>query len=284
MPLTRLKCSKGYIEPRIESCIECENLGIKKCDYTLALLSTMLKDLSLNADPSEIHVTDLTSCIRSAVLKKLYPYTESIDDLLWRVRGKVFHRMLEMEKVPNVLAEYPFQITFKFKKHKFKLVGVCDEYYPDQQLIVDYKSTLQVPSTPYSNHKWQLNFYRYMAKKQLGIDTKLRIVYMDAYQVKQLEVQALPFPEIEQELESRLRSYVLVLDYLKNFDGEEFLILEFPHWYCQYCPKEIRPYCWAIEMLKILKSMKVDVKNKSKFIDVFAKHAINITPADLLFR
>ena len=98
-------------------------------------------------------------------------YSDSINTFI----GSSVHRIIELanEKRDNCITEQRVSITIEkaFKDKDIKISGTADYYDKDKNILKDYK-TATAFSVGYEKeeHESQLNMYRYMFHKSMGID------------------------------------------------------------------------------------------------------------------
>ena len=124
-----------------------------------------------NPDRSDMHVTDLTSCLRKAWYGKRQPQPEYPHDMLARHVGTMFHATMEDQRRerPERSADRPTRTS----------TGPSTGPTIDGR-IVDYKSTkyIYLDKLPYSSHDLQVNIYGYMRRKTGFPVTSLAIQYV----------------------------------------------------------------------------------------------------------
>ena len=168
----KINCSAGRGILELEECLSCALEGRNDCGYDYALIKSMMNDEKKESRRSEIHVTDLTGCLRKAWYDKVSPQPEYIHETLARWLGVNFHHAVEGSD--DVLdSELPLQDD--------GLVGTADIVYKDGR-IVDNKFTRWIfPSKlPYGSHATQVNIYAHLLRKMGREVTKLQIQYVDA--------------------------------------------------------------------------------------------------------
>lgn len=168
----KINCSAGRGVMELEECLSCALAQNNDCGYDYALIKNMMNDAKKESRRSEIHVTDITGCLRKAWYDKVEPAPEYIHETLARWLGVNFHGGAEMAD-EYLDSELPLEYN--------GLVGTSDIVYKDGR-IVDYKFTRWIyPSKlPYGSHATQVNIYAYMLRK-MGREVKqLQIQYVDA--------------------------------------------------------------------------------------------------------
>ena len=152
-------------------CLKCALTGDAKCGYDYAILRVMFGDTSSEARRGEIHVTDLTGCLRKAYYAKVVPTPEYPHEALARQIGKMMHAHAEGTDV-HLESELPIAYD--------GLVGTADLVYADGRLS-DLKTTrwLYKDKLPYGSHSLQVNIYAHMLRKMGREINRLQICYVD---------------------------------------------------------------------------------------------------------
>ena len=98
----QITCSaeKGVLDT--QKCLACSLAGENPCGYDYAVLENMFADSQHEARKNEIHVTDLTGCIRKAWYDKTQASAEYPHEMLTRWLGTKIHAAVE-----GVLASDP---------------------------------------------------------------------------------------------------------------------------------------------------------------------------------
>ena len=150
----QILCSAGKGQMSAQDCLDCAFAqGHPPCNMDYGLLKAMYT----NPDRSDMHVTDLTSCLRKAWYGKRQPQPEYPHDMLARHVGTMFHATME---ISDEIGQSEVPITYD------DVYGTIDRTYIDGR-IVDYKSTkyIYLDKLPYSSHDLQVNIYGYMRRK-----------------------------------------------------------------------------------------------------------------------
>ena len=264
MARDKIKCEHIGSVVTEEQCIEC-SLHDPPCPYTTSILRRFYQETREDEDPLEVlHVTDLLKCPRQALWRKIYSYTEDVDTLYWRVRGTALHAVMERSQTPEkVIQEFPFEYPIKFKGKTFKIRGRIDEFDTETGILIDYKTTAEVPLfNPYAAHSQQIRFYAFFLNK-LGYKVKKAyIVYLDMKRIVKHEVKLGTLATIEAELKDALRKYVENMLHPNEAPNFELGPL------CAYCPLEIMLKCTATIFFELTKDKDLTVEDVNKyFID-----------------
>ena len=181
----------------------------------------------------EIHVTDLLTCLRSVYLSKNVDVSNSPVNLYWLFRGKLTHSLVDKYKSDkrNVV-----ETKFTRVLCEILIVGTPDIILPHLKTIRDYKTCKAVPrfDVPYSNHKEQLQAYKWLVAPQHPDIKHLEIGYLD---MRTAKLCAVPKPMTNEQtvkwLEPRAKRLHLALteDILPEVEEG------YPgHWKCNgYC-------------------------------------------------
>lgn len=147
-------CSgEKYDEPISElKCLACaiKHEGYQPCGFGYRLLRSIF---STKQDrTNEIHVTDLTGCLRRSYYDKVEPAPQYVHELLYIWMGVAVHKFLDCDD-DHVKSEIPVE--------KYGIMGTLDAEYEDGR-IEDVKTTrwMNTYNLPYGSHEDQVNFYR----------------------------------------------------------------------------------------------------------------------------
>lgn len=167
----KIRCSVGKpIETR-EDCLNCALAGNNTCGYDYAVLRWLLNDHEQEKRKTEIHVTDITGCLRKAWYDKIDPTPEAPHESLARSLGTVIHSALEGND-EYLQSELPIE--------RDGLMGTADIVYNNGR-IVDFKTTrwLNPSKMPYGSHEMQVNIYAWMLRGMGKQTDSLAIQYVD---------------------------------------------------------------------------------------------------------
>lgn len=163
-----IKCSGGLHENPIteDKCIDCAKKNLQTdCGFSYPLVNAILSS-DEGRNPNEIHVTDLTSCLRRAYYKKKDPQPDYLHNKLSMFIGTAVHAYIEKYNPDYCEKEVD----------KGGLKGRID-YLDENENIIDFKTTryAQVSKLPYGEHHNQTNIYRSLQ----GATGNLYIQYID---------------------------------------------------------------------------------------------------------
>jgi hypothetical protein len=208
-----------------------ERAIICQCPWTPAVLQAMAANI--RPEQSCLTVTELITCARQTVLRKLTDWYESPQSAYAKFRGSLFHHALAASD-GGAIVEQRFNRTLPCG---IEISGQPDLIYPDQHLLLDFKTTRFLPKEPYSHHIWQLNAYRYLVSGSYDI-WNLEVAYFDMSSCVRLSVPLLDLAEVEMVLERQSRAVTQGLSGLglPERTGESGI------WQCGYCP--FTSECW----------------------------------------
>ena len=161
-------CSAGKGEMEHTACLACSRTGNQPCGYDYVVLRALYAN---HEDRPDIHVTDLTGCLRKAYYSKTQKIAETPHSKYAMMVGSLMHEGLEGSD-EHMDAELPFSLD--------GVVGKADVVYKDGRLL-DIKTTrwLYVNKVPYGSHALQVNIYAYFLKKSGRKVNRLQIQYLD---------------------------------------------------------------------------------------------------------
>jgi CRISPR/Cas system-associated exonuclease Cas4 (RecB family) len=163
----QVKCLAGKGVVTAQECLDCSlRAGHPECEYDYGLLAALLK----NEPRPEIHVTDLTDCLRRAWYAKKEPRPGWVHDRLAAYIGTLFHSSVEITN-DATRSEVPLSYG--------GVVGTADRVYANGR-VVDYKTTkyIYLDRLPYGSHSLQINLYAHMLRKMGHKVTSLAIQYI----------------------------------------------------------------------------------------------------------
>ena len=166
----QINCSGGKGVMELDACLACARKN-PPCGYDYSLMKALLA--SRQDRSKEIHVTDLTGCLRRAWYSKTMQLPEYPHETLLRWMGTHFHSAAETENDQFFESEVPIEWN--------GLVGTIDVLYKDNS-IKDFKFSrwLYPHKLPYGSHALQVNIYGFMLRKNGRKPKSLKIQYVDA--------------------------------------------------------------------------------------------------------
>ena len=184
---------------------------------------------------SGIHITDLVySCLRRAYYDKtLGEAVSAISDnegmmVVWI--GQMLHEM----PIDPDRCEHEKAIGVEFDG--VKVEGRVDELcrLGDSYVIVDKKSTRNIPNSPHDHHIKQVLFYSAILTKKYGYRVShAGILYLD---VANLKVKLFVIPVTSQMVETALREIESKARVLHQAITRKTAPAPDPGWLCSYCP------------------------------------------------
>ena len=184
----------------------------------------------LARDTTQVHVTDLTSCLRRAYLQRITDVYPSLKRMYWLFRGALAHQLVENTREPFSLTE----VRFQRRVNGVTVVGRPDKIVPNRGELYDYKTTKRITlkRLPYGEHTRQVNIYRWLVEPHFQID-RLFLVYLDMSRCASVEVPT-------EDVESYVTDRAMVLH--RAMQSGQLPPSE-PSWLCDYC--EVRDECEA---------------------------------------
>jgi hypothetical protein len=228
MPQIGFVCCDGE-KRRFADCIQ--HALACQCPWTPAVLEAM----AANIRPEQpcLTVTELLGCARQTVLKKQLDWYETPASAYAKFRGSMFHKAIEGSN-GGAIVEERFAITLP---SGVTISGQPDLIYPDQHLLLDFKTTRYIPKEPYAHHILQLNAYRYLVWGTYEI-WNLEVAYFDMSSCRRLPVPLMDMGKVESFLVQQGSAVTegLTGSQLPERTGEDGL------WQCGYCP--FTTDCW----------------------------------------
>lgn len=166
-------CSAEKGELPVSECLTCAlQTGGPPCGYDYSLLKAIIGKDQKSDRAKEIHVTDLTGCIRKAWYDKTEPSPEYVHEKLTRWIGSHMHGIVEGSDE---------HLDSELKLAADGIVGTSDVVYKDGR-IVDLKFVrwMYPNKLPYGSHALQVNIYAYMLRRMGREVNRLQIQYIDA--------------------------------------------------------------------------------------------------------
>lgn len=133
-------------------------------EYISNLVKSSINKVVLNMQEdrsSEIHVTDLTTCIRRSYFEKVYGRKINYPNSLFILRGILIHDAVLEQLAKELKANYEIDVTYKGIKGRIDLLT--------EKEVIEIKTINKVPISPYNSHLEQLNFYCFASDRKEGI-------------------------------------------------------------------------------------------------------------------
>jgi len=167
-----------------------------------------------------ISVTEVTQCLRYSYFARKEPrcVPQSYAMLLGIAGHRLFLSKLERLgfMVEKLVAE---------KRDGIKLVGRCDAWHPDLDIVLELKTCFKPPDEPYDDHVFQVRIYGALLKAR-----KLYIVYIPRDGINAMKVFYVhPDRKVLDEAFARAKK---LIDALKTGEPPD---PERGRW-CRYCP------------------------------------------------
>jgi len=277
MPVVGVRCpvkkGKEHIQT-ISSCLKCAMTGDPPCQFTQAVLLAMFSQENREG----IHVSDLLSCPRQALLKKRVDYTVDPVNLWHLLRGKMIHLMLERatksakksKDIEDALKDSPqtdSELTLQIKIDGNVLTGTVDEYIRSKKLIRDYKSVKKIPNWkyPYKHHQEQINIYSVLLERNKLPVENGQVVYFDMTDARKVNCEIWPSDDRIELLKTKM-------SYYKQAEEDIYTSVTTREWSCTYCNPEIITECMKIDLHNSLSGIKLSNEDKQKIITDFGNY------------
>ena len=116
-------------------------------------------------DNNVIHVSEVTGCLRKSWYARKFP-VKTIDtvNIIMSI-GNGVHSLLQ-EYLASEGWKSEVRVEWNFRK--FRLVGHIDLYHPENNIVIELKTTSKKPKEPYPSHLMQLNAYLRMISADKG--------------------------------------------------------------------------------------------------------------------
>lgn len=171
----------------------------------------------------------LYPCLRKAYYEKKFGQFFSIDTAYTFWIGKAIHKM-------DFLGEGEVELEWE------GIVGRIDDY--EDETLVEKKSCNELPRSPNTHHKTQLEYYYILCIKNKKPVSNLFLLYLEKkYPAHRFfEVKPRALSEIQEEMLSRKE---ILVNAIKTDKAPERAIT----WLCKYCP--FTPKCYGKEKKEI---------------------------------
>lgn len=155
-----------------QECLDCaiKHEGKQPCGYGYRLLKSMWNMFENDSRRSEIHVTDITSCLLKSYWDKTKPEPMFVHEYLPLWLGTAFHSALDIQD-DIVESEIPVQ--------ELDIIGRVDAVY--DRHIEDAKTTrwMKPSKLPYGSHDQQINIYRTLLAEHGNKRDRMQIQMID---------------------------------------------------------------------------------------------------------
>ena len=235
MPVIGFDCPyKGEVS--FDFCLADAATHNQPCQFSYPILKGMVANEE--KERTGIHVTSLLNCLRKVVLDQRHDRYVSPAQTYWTFRGQLAHAIVELAQTESAVVEQ----TFTREVEGIPIVGTPDVIYPDQGLLVDYKTTAMVPKKgPYPHHVLQVNIYRWLVQAHHRIN-RLEIVYLDMKGTVRAEAPLMTLEQVEEFVIPRAQALKVGLEGgdLPSQVGDE------GRWQCWgYCSFSNHEECWG---------------------------------------
>jgi len=213
-------------------CLECAlNKERPDCKYDPMVLAQMLQNRRLRG----LSVTEITSEFpRKTLLNHLIDYYISPDIGYYSVRGRWAHADKQAVKLPPEFGKVLREVRFSFPDIP-DLSGQIDAYYPDQQILVDYKTTSRLPDQPKPEHIRQLNVYAELLRANGYPVCKAFVTYLTYSTHKQEAIPLWDRDKVMSMVVELLDFYQECLD-KREVPPRELCAGPDKYFMCRYCP------------------------------------------------
>ena len=217
-------------------CFSCAKSQRQPCHFSYPILFGMMRNGQEKVEG--IRVTSLLNCLRKVVLERKHDFYVAPNELYWSFRGQLAHAIVENAQCDRAVVERRFHREIE----GITITGKPDVIYPEQALIVDYKTTAMVPKLgPYDHHVTQLNIYRWLVQDYFNVN-HLEILYLDMKETKKLTAAIMPLKQVEEFIIPRAHELHAGLDGGDLPQKAEGAGL----WQCWgYCPFSHHADCWG---------------------------------------
>jgi len=223
-------------EVSFEQCFACAQTQRQPCQFSYPILFGMMR--TEHEEVEGIRVTSLLNCLRKVVLEKRLEVHVPPENLYWSFRGRLAHAIVEYAQSDGAVVETRFTRVVE----GIPITGKPDVIYPQQALMVDYKTTAMVPRLgPYDHHVMQLNIYRWLVQGHYRV-SRLEILYLDMKTTRRCQIPTMPLKQVEEFILPRAHLLHSALDggeLPPQAQGDGL-------WQCWgYCPFSYHPLCWG---------------------------------------
>jgi len=229
----------------------------------LYIITQFFKSIAKEAQESKREfplVPRVTGMVYDCPRRIYYSLTTPIDiiDLKGAIRTWIGRKLHETQFLEN--SEMELELCWEVDGKKI-LVGHIDEYDESQSLILDKKTTRNIPKEVYEHHKKQVelyNFLLYKVKKKIAKYGAVMYINVDDANIKVFVFKLQTnFKELEEEV---LKKYKIIEYSIKTNILPPRIVQQWAPGsiglVCHYCPYFGR--CWQEELIDILVKNKVN--------------------------
>ena len=157
MPLVGVKCPYYKRPIKFKECLECALAKDTPCGIPYGLLKA--GSVLMSKPRPEVHVTDLTGCLRRAYFSKVADYYEPPSQWIAAILGIFIHSKLEQFAPPGSDIELSLGAT---TLSGVKVVGTVDLLYKGEIRDTKSKRFLTPAKQPSASNARQVNIYRWL--------------------------------------------------------------------------------------------------------------------------
>ena len=128
-----------------------------------------------NSRENEIHVTDLTTCIRRSYYMKKHGFPMDENMAFWLLFGHIVHRIVAPEIAKALDGDVEVEKVFEWDGVEIHATAdiLTDKY------VIELKTCNRIPQHPYESHLEQVNAYMHIFDKPIA-----KIVYISRSQLE----------------------------------------------------------------------------------------------------
>jgi len=113
---------------------------------------------------SVIHVSEVVGCLRRSYYHRKKFLSISPANALKLLGDSLHNAFQEVLRREGYEVEYEVGIQLP----QFKLVGHIDAYHPDKGIVLEFKTTNNIPEQPYETHLKQASIYKELVNAKYG--------------------------------------------------------------------------------------------------------------------
>jgi len=223
-------------------------------------------DKSLGDRSTYVGASDIGGCLRKAYLDKVNPQEKDPETLAVLLRGHLAELLVKKAlDAQNIKYQTQVELQEDFIKAHLDFV-FC---FPKECVVVEVKSTNNIPDAPYSSWVLQIQLQMYLAQKHFGVKTRgyIFVINLNTGEMKEFSIE--PDEELQQIALNKAKTLWEALQNGTEPEAEEQL-------YCASCPhrancpvfqaEEIKSkeIISLVEEIKKLEDAKKEIENKLK--------------------
>ena len=196
-----------------------------------------------NEHSDNMYASETTYCLRKLYYKrKGIPSTHSIETEINFTQGNALHTLFE-ELIVTKAVDYGYRGVNEVKLNIEGIHGIIDVMLVNKKEIhiIELKTVLKLPKTPFKNHLTQLMIYMYPYMKYQKKHKKTVKGYL-FYIEKAVLYGNSPRKEFEVKYDESIIDEALERTKLLNYDLEKNILppaeafIKKEHWECNWCP------------------------------------------------